>query len=106
MNRSDRATIAPASTASPRVAKRVGVVVKVRTLVMASGISTRKPASAAEGKGTFTSWNTSYQDQIASPMHQLAAPAPSSVYVECVRPLDRREATARLTAAMPVATPS
>src|SRR5207245_8528249 len=106
MNRSDRATIAPASTASPRVAKRVGAVVNARTPAMASGISTRKPASAAEGKGTFTSWNTSYQDQIASPMHQLDAPAPSSANAERVRPLDRREATARLTAAMPEETPS
>src|SRR5712692_6527123 len=69
---SDRATIAPDSTASPRVATRLGAVVKVRT----------------------------------PPMVQLAADAASSAHAACVRPDDLTAATARLTAAIPLATPS
>ena len=60
----------------------------------------------ADGKGTDTPWATYYQDQIASPMVQLAADAASSIQATRSRPEDRAAAHARLIAAIPDATPS
>src|SRR5712692_47489 len=74
---------------------RLGADVKVRT-----------PASAAEGNGTATPQKTSYQDQMASPMVQLAAPAAISAQATRRRPDDRRAANKRLIAATADATPS
>ncbi len=53
------ATIAPARSASPRVANRLGAEVKAKTPATASGMATRKPASAADGNGTLTPSPTS-----------------------------------------------
>src|SRR5712691_10273039 len=85
---------------------RLGADVKVRTPAIPSGIASKKPASAAEGNGTAIPWKTSYQDQMASPMVQLAAPAAISVQAIRRRPDDLRAATPRLIAATADATPS
>ena len=53
------ATMAPARSASPRVANRLGAEVKAKTPATARGIASRKPASAADGKGTLTPMPTS-----------------------------------------------
>src|SRR5260370_34028676 len=96
----------PARTASPRGARRLGAEIKARTAAIASGISSKKPASAADGEGTATPWKTSYQDQMASPTVQLAAAAASRVQATRRRPEDRPAATASVIAATPDATAS
>src|SRR5713226_3336404 len=98
--------MAPDRTASPRVARRLGADAKVRTPAIPSGIASKKPASAADGNGTEIPWKTSYQDQMASPMVQLAAAAAISAQAIRRRPDERRAATARLIAATADATPS
>src|SRR5713101_6398281 len=85
---------------------RLGAEVRARIPAIASGISRRKPASAADGFGTDTPWTTSYQDQMTSPRVQLAAAAAISAHAARRRPDDRRAARARLIAATPDATAS
>src|SRR5260370_39550188 len=85
---------------------RLGAEVRARIPGIASGISRRKPASAADGFGTGTPWTTSYQDQMTSPRVQLAAAAAISAQAARRRPDDWRAAKARLIAATPDATAS
>src|SRR5260370_40928216 len=69
---------------------RLGAEVRARIPGIASGISRRKPASAADGFGTGTPWTTSYQDQMTSPRVQLAAAAAISAQAARRRPDDWR----------------
>src|SRR6185295_9872656 len=106
MKSRDMATIAPARTASPRVARRLGAEANANTPAMASGTAARNPASAADGKGTSTPRKTSYTVQTISPAVQVAAEAANRAQASLTRPALRQAATPQLTAASAEATAS
>src|SRR6059036_3657975 len=93
------ATIAPSRTAWARVAMRLGAEGKVSTPATASGIAGRKPASAADGKGTAWPRPTSMTDQIDSPTPQLSADAAKRPHARRIRPVACHDAYPQLAAA-------